>query len=70
MDPSILKRRRGDFIGWVRVQSTCGWESYHLKNIGRGEDGGWKRVPVFGSHRVKQFGENVVFFLLERQKCV
>ena len=29
-----------------------------LKVISRGEDGGWKRVPVSGGHRDKRVGES------------
>ena len=40
--PSVEKRRRGNFMGWVGVKVSVDAGLKQLKVISRGEDGGWK----------------------------
>ena len=45
-------------MGWVGVEVSVDADLKQLKVISRGENGGWKRVPVSGGHRDKRIGES------------
>ena len=56
--PHREKKKKWDFMGWVGVEGVCGSGPKQLKDISRGEDGGWERVPVSGGHRDKRAVES------------